>query len=97
MNTHETPAHDHLAGDAADAWAERYLQSGELPECAVCSSETESLARYLSTGRLLGRRHTDLPGTPAANAIRELRRRSYPRRAFAAIASTLAPLGGSNA
>ena len=93
--TDPTSAHEHLGSDSAEGAAHRYLEAGDLPECETCGSEVRELARYFSAGQLLGRRHADLPGTPAANAIRELRRRSYPRRALAAIAATLAPGGGS--
>ena len=90
-----TSAHEHLGSDSAEVAARRYFETGDLPECETCRSEVRELARYFSAGQLLGRRHADLPGTPAANAIRELRRRSYPRRALAAIAVTLAPVRGS--
>ena len=95
MSTRPTSIHEHLDGDSAEAAAHRYLQSGELPDCAVCGAEVRDLARYFSAGQLLGQRRSDLPGTPAANAIRELRRRSYPQRALVAIASILVPAGGN--
>ena len=77
--TDPTSAHEHLGSDSAEGAAHRYLEAGDLPECETCGSEVRELARYFSAGQLLGRRHTDLPGTPAANAIRELRRlRSSP-------------------
>jgi len=95
MSSTPTADHRHLDADAADAAAQRYLQSGELPACDSCSSEVQELARYLSTGQLLGRRHAYVPGTPGADAIRVLRRRTYPRRALAAVVSTLTPSGMS--
>ena len=96
MSSTPTAGHQHLDGDAAEAAeaaAERYLESGELPGCEVCSAEVQELARYLSAGQLLGRRHAYVPGTPGADAIRVLRRRTYPRRALAAVVSTLTPAG----
>ena len=74
-----TSAHEHLGSDSAELAARRYLETGDLPECETCRSEVRELARYFSAGQLLGRRHADLPGTPAATAIRELRRRSCRR------------------
>ena len=95
MSSTPTAGHQHLDGDDADAAAQLYLQSGELPACNTCSSEVQELARYLSTGQLLGRTHAYLPGTPGADAIRVLRRRTYPRRALAAVVLTLTPSGMS--
>ena len=95
MSVQPTSMHEHLDGDSAEAAAHHYLRSGELPDCEVCRSEVQDLARYFSASQLLGQRRSDLPGTPAANAIRELRRRSYPQRALAAIAAIFAPAGGN--
>lgn len=94
MSTLPTSRHEHLDGDSAEAAAHHYLRSDELPDCAVCRSEVRDLARYLSAGQLLGQRRSDLLGTPAANAIRVLRRRSYPQRALAAVAGIFTPAGG---
>ena len=93
MSIPPTADHEHLSGDNAEASARLYLRSSDLPECDVCASEVQELARYLSAGELLGRRHAYVPGTPGADAIRALRRRSYPRRALAAVVATLAPAG----
>lgn len=95
MSTQPVSGHQHLDEDSAEAAAHHYLRSGELPDCAVCGREVQALARYFSAGQLLGQRRSDIPGTPAANAIRELRRRSYPRRALGALGAMLTPAGGN--
>lgn len=93
MSAAPNGGHRHLAGDDAEGAAHLYSRSGSLPECDGCASEVRELARYLSTGQLLGRKHAHVPGTPGADAIRALRRRTYPRRALTAVVTTLAPGG----
>ena len=78
--TDPSSAHEHLDEDAVEEAARRYVDSAELPECATCASEVTELARYLSTSELLSRRQSEPTGTPAADAVRRVRRDTYPRR-----------------
>ena len=78
--------HRHLDEDQIDELARQILDgSRDLPsllECDECAAWVDSHVRYLSLARLLTRDTRTPSGTPAMEAVRGIRRRSYRRRAL---------------
>lgn len=85
--------HTHLDEDALDAAARRLLDDGEAADadgCQVCGEAITAHARYLSLALLLSRDTLDPTGTPAVDAVRAIRRRSYRTRALRELATLVA-------
>ena len=76
---------DDLVREAMDGLGDPAL---EIP-CAQCQEEIELHARCLRLARLLTHDTRIPPGTPAVDAVRAIRRKSYPKRALAEIAALL--------
>ena len=90
--------HRHLDDDEIEAAALAALDGSERAvselDCEECDTRISAHARCLSLARLLTR-DTQAPfGTPAVDAVRTIRRRSYRRRALGEIAAlvTVSPL-----
>ena len=90
--------HRHLDDDEVDAAALAALEdSGRTVseiDCEECSARVSAHGRCLSLARLLTRDTREPFGTPAVDAVRTIRRRSYRRRALGEIAAlvTISPL-----
>ena len=92
------PVHMHLNDDQVEAAALAALDGSEPTlsrlDCEECHARVSARGRCLSLARLLAR-DTRVPfGSPAVNAVKMIRRRSYRRRALGEIASlvTASPL-----
>ena len=90
--------HRHLDDDEVEAAALEVLEDSgrtvsEL-DCKECSARVSAHGRCLSLARLLTRDTREPFGTPAVDAVRMIRRRSYRRRALGEIAAlvTTSPL-----
>ena len=92
MNNSEF-VHQHLDEDQLDDIAREVIDgTGEAPsqaDCAHCQEQIELHARCLQLARLLTHDTRVPAGTPAVDAVRAIRRKSYPRRALAEIAALL--------
>jgi len=90
--------HRHLDDDGVEAAALAALDgSGRAVseiDCEECSVRISAHGRCLSLARLLTRDTQEPFGTPAVDAVRTIRRRSYRRRALGEIAAlvTASPL-----
>ena len=83
----DSPAmHRHLDEDQVDELARQAMEgevdSSTLIKCDECAARVDSHVRYLSLARLLTRDTRTPSGTPAMEAVRGIRRRSYRRRAL---------------
>lgn len=83
--------HRHLSEDELDEAAEAHLGGTDLPDCAQCADEVSELARYLITARASAGQRADAAGAPGVQAIRELRRSTYARRALQQVARLVSP------
>ena len=91
------PAHRHLEEERVDELAREILngpvEPAEPVDCDECKALIDLHSRYLSLARLLARDTRDPSGTPAVDAVRAIRRRSYYRRALRELAAlTTSPL-----
>ncbi len=89
--------HIHLDDDQVDELARAILDGSAAPPrpagCNKCQEEIDRHARYLSISRLATRDAKAPIGTPAVDAVRTIRRRSYRNRALRELAAlTLAPV-----
>lgn len=85
--------HRHLDDEQIEAVAFATLDDFEEPEttveCQECETRISAHVRYLSLARLMARDTRAPLGTPAVDAVRMIRRQSYPRRALGEIAALL--------
>lgn len=92
MNNDETP-NLHLDEDQIDEAARALVDGlGNAADgfhCAECESEVRLHARVLQLARLLALDSRVPAGTPAIDAVRSIRRRSYHRRALGELATIL--------
>ena len=92
MNNDETP-NLHLDEDQIDEAARALVDGlGNAANgfhCAECESEVRLHARVLQLARLLALDSRVPAGTPAIDAVRSIRRRSYHRRALGELATIL--------
>ena len=92
------PVHIHLDEDEVEAAALAALDGSERTvselDCEECFARVSARGRCLSLARLLTRDAREPFGTPAVDAVRMIRRRSYRRRALGEIAAlvTISPL-----
>ena len=96
MSDSET-VHIHLDDDQVDELARAILDglaaSTRPVGCNECQEEIDRHARYLSISRLVARDTKAPAGTPAVDAVRTIRRRSYRNRALRELAAlTMAPV-----
>lgn len=83
--------HEHLSDDELEEVAEAHLSGAELPACTVCAVEVSELARYLMTARAAAGQRAEAAGNPGVEAIRELRRSTYARRALQQVVRLVTP------
>lgn len=92
MNNNDTP-NLHLDEDQIDE-AARALMHGQGgaaygTHCAECEAKVRLQARVLQLARLLALDSRVPAGTPAIDAVRAIRRKSYHRRALGELATIL--------
>ncbi len=92
-----SPQHRHLDEEQIDDIAREVLagsgESMDSVDCEECKARIDLHSRYLSLARLLARDTRAPLGTPAIDAVRAIRRRSYYRRALRELAAlTTSPL-----
>ena len=89
--------HRHLDEEQIDEIAREVLASSgesvDSVDCEECKAWIDLHSRYLSLARLFARDTRAPLGTPAIDAVRAIRRRSYYRRALRELAAlTTSPL-----
>jgi len=83
--------HAHLNDDQLDDAAEAHLAGVPLPACELCAAAVRALASYLMTARATAGLRSEPAGAPGVQAIRDLRRSTYARRALQQIARLIVP------
>ena len=92
MNNHESP-NPHLDEDQVDEAARALVDGLSYPadgfHCPECETQVRLHARVLQLARLLALDSRVPAGTPAIDAVRTIRRKSYHRRALGELATIL--------
>ena len=87
--------HQHLRDDEIDVIVHVGLEGGDQADpagrCSECESKIADRRRYISLARLMTRDSRAPLGTPAIQAVRTIRRKSYHRRALREIVTLLVP------